>query len=44
MVLAEAEKEGHHVPGELLSLAFCYAERSEKYKAQSDLMGSHERK
>jgi len=40
VVLAGAEKVGHHLPGELLSLVFSVMlKRSEKYKAKSDIVG-----
>lgn len=40
VVLAGAEKEGQHVPRELLSLVFfIMLKRSENYKAESDMVG-----
>lgn len=40
VVLARAEKEGHHVLGRLLSLVFSITlKRSKNYKAECDMMG-----
>lgn len=40
MVLARTENEGHHVPGELLSLVFFVMQkRNGKHKAVSDMVG-----